>query len=313
MKSKFSQIVLLVLVLLVIVSGCQAAPDLNRPWHTATPQFAVDAVAKSPTAKPTTAAVPTATPQPTAAASAGSVATAAPTATSPAISGAVLQIAGAEDNPPFMYADAKGNPTGLYPVLINAIFKRMGMNINIKTYPWNRALAMGTNGEAPLAGIYKNEERLKIFDYSDAIYPNKILIYVLKGKSFKFASPSDLAGQNIGVMSGWTYGDAFDQAKAAGKFTTEEVANDADNFQKLVLGRVGCIFAESTIADQIIRDQNYGDKVEVLPTPVIVFDAYMVFAKKLNQGDLLKTFNATLAAMKQDGSYDKLVADWSGK
>ncbi len=172
---------------------------------------------------------------------------------------------------------------------------------------------MGTSGEAPLIGIYKNEERLKIFDYSDAIYPNKIMVYVQKGKSFIFTNPNDLAGKNIGIMSGWTYGDIFDQDKAGGKITTEEVANDVDNFQKLALGRVNCIFAESTIADQIIRDQNYADKVEVRSTPVIVFDAYVVFAKTRNQADPLKTFNATLAAMKQDGSYAKLISDWRGK
>jgi polar amino acid transport system substrate-binding protein len=299
MYLKSAKTVLLALLILVTFSSCQAAPDLNRPWHTATPQFAANAVLKTPTPLPT--------------GSAAAASTKAPAPTSPSAAANVLQVAGAEDNPPFMYADDKGGPTGLYPVLVNAIFKRMGMAINIKTYPWNRALAMGTNGEAPLVGIYKNEERLKIFDYSDAIYPNKIMIYVQKGKSFKFETPTDLAGKNIGIMSGWTYGDAFDQAKAGGKFTTEEVAIDADNFQKLTLGRVSCIFAESTIADQIIREQNIGDKVEVLTNPVIVFDAYMVFAKSLNQVSLLKTFNTTLAAMKQDGSYDKLVADWSGK
>jgi polar amino acid transport system substrate-binding protein len=285
------------LIIAILATGCQAAPNLDRPWHTATPQFAADSASKpaepAPTSNPNTTST-----QPTASAQQGSLKT--------------LDVAGAEDNPPFMYADASGKPAGLYPVLLDAIFTRMGIKINIKTYPWTRALAMGTNGEAPLAGIYKNDERLRIFDYSDAIYPNKILVYVQKGKTFKFEGPDDLKGKNVGTMSGWTYGDAFDKAKAAGVFKTEEVASDGDNLQKLVLGRLDCVLAESTIAGQIIQEKNYADKVEALPTPMIVFDAYMVFAKGVHQTELLKTFNDTLAAMKQDGSYDKLVADWSG-
>lgn len=294
MKKRLIFSLLVAVLAFTLAAGCEPAPDLNRPWNTATPQFAgktaQQAAQPGPTSAPP-AAVPTAQTG----------------------SGKTIEMAGAEDNPPFMYAGPDGSPAGLYPILIGAVLDRMGYQMNLKTYPWSRALAMGTNGEAPLAGIYKNEERLKIFDYSDAVYPNKLMLYVVKGKSFEYKDVSDLQGKSIGVMAGWTYGDAFDQALKNGSLRAEEVANDRDNFQKLILGRVDCIIAESTIADQIIKEENYTSQVEMLPTPVIVFDAYLVFAKSANQTELLETFNATLAEMKQDGSYDKLIAEWSGK
>ena len=295
MYKKIYIISFLYLLISIFVVSCEPPPELNRPWHTATPKFASPVEQQLPTAAPSvTKSVQNST-------------------NGAATTSKTIEIAGDEANPPFMFVDANGNTAGLYPILLEAIFQRMGMNVSIKNFPWNRAFEMGKNGEMPLAGVYKNDERMKVFDYSDAIYPNKIMIYVQKGKSFKFETPDDLAGKNIGIMRGWTYGDAFDQAKAKGLFATEEVSSDSDNLQKLVLGRLDCVLAESTIAGQIIKQNGYEDKVEMLSTPLIVFDAYLVFAKSTNQTELIKTFNETLASMKQDGSYDKLISDWNAK
>jgi ABC-type amino acid transport substrate-binding protein len=154
---------------------------------------------------------------------------------------------------------------------------------------------------------------MKIFDYSDPVYPNAIMVYVQKGESFDFSSPADLKGKNVGTMSGWTYGDDFDTAKAKGDILIEEVNSDADNLQKLTLGRVDCVLAESTIAHQIITEQGYADQIEELPIPLIVFDTYLVFPKTMNQTALIETFNRTLSEMQADGSFDQLVSSWSGE
>jgi ABC-type amino acid transport substrate-binding protein len=50
-----------------------------------------------------------------------------------------------------------------------------------------------------------------------------------------------------------------------------------------------------------------------LPVPLIVFDTYLVFPKTMNQINFINSFNQTLAAMKEDGSFDKVVSDWSGE
>jgi len=114
-----------------------------------------------------------------------------------------VKIAVDSANPPFMYAE-DNKAVGLYPVLLNAVFAKMGMTTEIEAYPWKRTLSMGEKGAAAIGGIYKNEERLKIYDYSDPIFSEKLLIYVNKDASFPFSGVSDLKGKRIGVILGWS-------------------------------------------------------------------------------------------------------------
>lgn len=213
-------------------------------------------------------------------------------------------------NYPFMYAEngqADGKAAGLYPAIIEAVFKRMGTPVNVTSFPWKRALEMGERGEAAIGGIYKNEQRLLVFDYSDPIYTEHLYIFVRKGESFSYTTTDDLKGKMLGVIRGWSYGDVFDQAKEAGVFAVEENVSDIANFEKLLLSRVDCIIVDGLAAQQIIQKFGYQDQVERLETPVTTNDTFLVFAKSTQQTELLKRFNETLAAMKQDGSYDELV------
>lgn len=209
-------------------------------------------------------------------------------------------------NAPFMY-EKDGQAAGLYPDLLQEAFKRMGTTVSIKAYPWKRALALSERGEVGVGGIYKNDARLKIYDYSAPLFSEKILIYVKKGNGFEYKSVDDLKGKTIGVLSGWSYGDAFDQAKTQGSFKVEEVTNDNVNFEKLTLGRVDAVLAIELTAQQIISAKNYDGQVEALSTPLTISDTYLVFAKSAQQTALLEKFNSVLKAMQEDGTYDSLV------
>jgi polar amino acid transport system substrate-binding protein len=209
-------------------------------------------------------------------------------------------------NPPFRY-EKDNKAVGLYPMLVQEAFKRMGVAATVKTYPWKRALEMGKKGEVGIAGILKTEERLQTYDYSEPLYTEKFLIYVRQGSGFEFNNINDLKGKTLGVLFGWNYGDTFDQAKAQGLFKTEEVSTDSANFEKLLLGRVDCVVAIELTGLQIIQGKQYAEKIEVLDTPLAINDTYLVFAKSAQQTALLEKFNAALAAIRQDGTYLELL------
>ncbi len=217
-----------------------------------------------------------------------------------------LIIAVDSGNAPFMY-EKDHQAAGLYPLLMQEAFKQMGVAATIKAYPWKRALDMGSKGQVGIGGIYKTEQRLQTFDYSAPLFSEKLLIYVKKGNSFEFNKIDDLKGKTLGVLSGWSYGDAFDQAKAQGLFKTEEVSTDSTNFEKLLLGRLDGVVAIELTAQQIIREKQYADQIEALTTPLATNDTYLVFAKSAQQTALLEKFNVTLEGMRQDGTYDALV------
>jgi polar amino acid transport system substrate-binding protein len=217
-----------------------------------------------------------------------------------------IVIAVDQGNPPFMF-EKDGKAAGLYPTLLSAIFDRMGMSVDIKPYPWKRALLMGKNGEAGIGGIYKNLERLKIYDYSDVLYTERVLLYVKKGHEFEFNTLSDLEGKKIGVLLGWSYGDDVDQARKAGKLKVEEVSNDKANFQKLDIERMDGVFSLELTGNILINQKAYQGRIVALAKPVAENTTYLVFAKQSQKSELLDKFNMALNAMKDDGTYEQVA------
>lgn len=211
-----------------------------------------------------------------------------------------------EGNQPFMYGTAT-EVKGIYPSLIDAAFKKMGLTIQMGAMPWKRALAEADEGRAGVGGIYKNAAREAKYDFSAPIYQEKLVVYAQKGKGATYAKLDDLNGKTIAVIRGWSYGDEFDAARAAGKFKAEEAESDALNFKKLAADRVDLIVASPLAADPILKKEGLADKIEALPTPLAANDTYLIFNKKAGKADLIKKFNETIAAMKADGSYDKLT------
>lgn len=224
-----------------------------------------------------------------------------------------IEIAVDQSNPPFMYEDKNGQAAGLYPILLRAVFERMGVQAQVNPYPWKRALDMGEKGQVGVGGIYKNTRRLQIFDYSEVLYSEKIVLYVRTGQAFQFSKIQDLQGKTIGTLTGWSYGDEFDLARERGGFVVEEVGSDDENFKKLLLGRLDCIAVIELGAAEIILKEHYDEQIEELPVPLAVNDTYLVFAKNSPQAELLKNFNAILRAMKLDGSYVALIRTWQAQ
>jgi len=215
-----------------------------------------------------------------------------------------------EANPPFMYKDeATGQAAGLYALMVKAVFKKMGKNVEVNAVPWKRAVQLCEDGAAGVGGIYKNEKRLKIFDYSGQIFEEKLVFYTKKGSGLTFKTVDNLKGKKVGVIRGWSYGDDFDGARQKQLFEAEENVSDELNFQKLALGRIDYLVAILQSGDSVIAKLNLQDKVELLETPLAVNPTYLVFGKKANLQAVLSQFDATVNIMKQDGSYQAVVKE----
>lgn len=217
-------------------------------------------------------------------------------------------------NPPFMYGGNGEEAVGLYPALMAEAFKNMDTPLEMKASPWKRAIAAIDQGEAGVGGIYKNEERLKKYDYSDKLFDEVIVVYVRKGGEFDFKDVTSLDGKKVGVLRGWSYGDDFDAAVKAGKITADEAERDAQNFAKLAAGRIDALLAVRESGEANVAAPEIGAAVVALPTPLSSSPSFLAFAKSAGKADVLAKFNATLARMQADGSLERLIkTSLSGK
>jgi polar amino acid transport system substrate-binding protein len=212
------------------------------------------------------------------------------------------------DYKPFMHGEVNA-PKGLYPRIVAEAFKRMNVPVTLNAYPWKRALSLAEAGASGVCGIYLTRERQEIYDFSLSLHRETILVYVRKGQEFPFSHIDDLQGKTIGVMRGWSYGDAFDQAVRTGKVRKEETGEDAMNAQKLVLQRVDAFLAAPESMTRLLPKLGLEGVISPLPTPLAVNDAHLAFAKSARKMELLAAFNAALASMRAEGLLDTYATE----
>ena len=209
------------------------------------------------------------------------------------------------ENPPFMFAK-DGKPAGVYPALIAAAMSKAGVAITMEAKPWKRALSEIDEGKSGIGGIYKNNERAQKYDFSEPILTENTAVYFNKSKPIDFKTVADLNGKKVGVIRGWSYGDAFDAARKAGTISTEETSSDYSNLMMLAKGRVDAVLAIEEAGEAAIAAANLAD-IEQGKTFLASNKVHLAFAKSAKQTDTLGRFNKAIAAMKQDGSLDKIV------
>jgi polar amino acid transport system substrate-binding protein len=210
-------------------------------------------------------------------------------------------------NPPFMYATTDQKASGIYPAIIAEAFSRMGVPVRISAEPWKRALAEVESGTGGIGGIYKTAARLEKYDYSDELYVERLQMVTLAARPFTLSGLESLRGMRLGVLRGWSYGDAFDRARAAGDFTVEEVESDAQNLSKLQAGRIDAVIATREGADSSIAVSSSPRDFVILEPPLFETPTYLAFAKHARKTELLASFNTALASMRRDGTWEKIV------
>jgi polar amino acid transport system substrate-binding protein len=209
-----------------------------------------------------------------------------------------------EANPPFMYRKLD-QAVGLYPAIIRRVFAHLELVVDVRAIPWKRALMHLDQGLAGVGGIYKNTERLKKYDFSEALYMEKLNLYHHASRPFNYLILNDLKDLTVGIMRGWSYGDDFDLAKKDGLFKTEEVDGDTQNFQKLLHDRIDVVVAVEESGSIALKNYN---GIDVCPIPLNTQLTFLAFAKSANHTSLLKKFDQILKQMRESGEFAKIIA-----
>lgn len=209
------------------------------------------------------------------------------------------------ENPPFMFAQG-GKAAGVYPAVVTAVFARLNIPVSIEAKPWKRALAEIDEAKAGVGGIYKNDERAAKYDFSEPILTENTAVYFNKAHPIDFKTVADLAGKKVGVIRGWSYGDAFDAARKEGKIAVEEVPNDKSNLLKLAEARLDAVLAIEEAGKSIITAEKISS-IEQAKVFLASNKAHLAFNKSAKQTELLAKFSKAITEMKQDGSLDKVV------
>ena len=213
---------------------------------------------------------------------------------------------------PFEFTDEKGEFVGIDVDIIKAIAEDQGFSYELNSLGWDAAVAAVQVGQADMliAGASITDERKENgWIFSDGYYDATQTFVVAEGSDI--ASYEDLSGKQVVVKNG-TAGALFaDSLKDKYGFTVKVLEDSPTMYQDVISGNsAACVEDKPIMADSIksaglalqIPD---GMESEGAPYGAAIMN-------EANQ-ELLDMFNAGLANIRANGTYDEIIARYLGE
>ena len=224
---------------------------------------------------------------------------------SDAIADGVLTVGTNAEFPPFEYVGDDGEPDGFDMALIKAIGEKMGVKVEAENMEFDSLVAsIGSKIDVAIAGMTVTDERKNMVDFSDPYY--EAVQYVIVPADSAIASASDLEGKTLGVQLGTT-GDII--AGGITDATVSQYNKGVDAVNDLINGRVDAVIIDKNPAE--VFAEKFGDDVKVIDGADFDFVAEE-YAIAMPKGDeaLVNAVNQALKDIKEDGTFDELVATY---
>ncbi|MGF1741933.1 transporter substrate-binding domain-containing protein [Vibrio profundum] len=223
-----------------------------------------------------------------------------------------LVIYGNQNKPPKIYLE-NSDAKGILVDILAQVEDETGERFDIKLYPWARAYNYAKHAQGGIVGLSKTKERLDIFDYSDAVYYDEIILVVRAGEEFNFNSINDLGGKTIGIGRAGSYGDEYETAKNDKLFQVEEDSDPVFRLKKLLHSRIDValigpgLVGFNSVVNQDPELQSRKHEFYVIATPFKRDANFLGFHKSLVKKAFLQKFNQALKKAEDHGEIDKII------
>ena len=204
--------------------------------------------------------------------------------------------------PPYEYVDGE-EYKGIDIEISQAIADDLGMKLQVDDMDFDSIIPAITTGKADmsLAGMTVTEDRKKNVNFSDS-YATGVQVIIVPEDS-DITGPDDLSDKLIGVQQGTT-GDIY-STDDFGDDNVERFNKGMEAVQALQQGKIDAVIIDNQPAKTFV-EENEG--LKILETSYVEED-YALAIKKGND-DLVKKVNDAIKELKEDGTFDKIVAKY---
>ena len=212
---------------------------------------------------------------------------------------------------PFEYTDASGSFVGIDVDLLAAIAEDQGFQYELKSLGWDAAIAACQAGQADgmIAGASITEERKSSgWTFSDGYYTATQSMTVAADSDI--AGFEDLSGKDVAVKIG-TQGAAYAESlKDEYGFNIVSFEDSPTMYQAVLGGQCAACFEDTPIMQASIKDG--GLALKVLENTANEGGDYGFAIFNTDNQELLDLFNAGLADIKANDTYDEILAKYLG-
>jgi polar amino acid transport system substrate-binding protein len=211
---------------------------------------------------------------------------------------------------PFESQNEKKEIVGFSVDLLNAVADKGGFKVKYVNTPWEGIFKTLDQGDRDLliSSITITDERKQSMDFSTPYFDAYQLIAV-KADS-KIAKFDDLKKQKVGVQNGTTGDEAVTKLQGKTSPNVKRFESTPLALKELEAGGVNAVVADNGVVVNYVAN-NPGAKFKTVSDKAFPPEQYGIAVKKGN-AELLEKINKGLAAIKADGTYDKIYSQHFG-
>jgi polar amino acid transport system substrate-binding protein len=211
---------------------------------------------------------------------------------------------------PFESQNEKGEIVGFDIDIVRAAAEKAGIEVRFINTPWEGIFNALKQGDRDLlvSSITITDERKQSMDFSDPYFDAHQLIAVKTDS--EVAHFADLKSLKVGVQNGTTGDEAVSKLQGKNSADIKRFESTPLALKELEAGGVDAVVADNGVVVNYVKN-NAGNKFKMVDDPAFVPEHYGIAVRK-GDADLLAKLNKGLAAIKADGSYDRIYASYLG-
>lgn len=211
---------------------------------------------------------------------------------------------------PFESQNEKGEIVGFDIDVVRAAAAKAGIEVKFINTPWEGIFNALKQGDRDLlvSSITITDERKQSMDFSDPYFDAHQLIAVKADSSV--ARFADLKPLKVGVQTGTTGDETISRLQGKNSTDIKRFESTPLALKELEAGGIDAVVADNGVVVNYVKN-NAGSKFKTVDDPAFVPEHYGIAVRK-GDAALLAKVNAGLAAIRADGSYDRIYASYLG-
>jgi polar amino acid transport system substrate-binding protein len=215
--------------------------------------------------------------------------------------------------PPFTLNKFGIATEGLSLALMQAIFSRLEIEVEIELLPQKRMLEYLKRGSKDGATVISiNSERSQFLDFSAPLFAKRGYIHYKTDRKnpIEWDTFENLQGLIIGIVEGHNYGEDFARAVKRYNLNIEKLSQERQGFDLLLAERIDCFLCIDLTANQFMKESKFKGKITHAPKSYYGKDYHIAFSKRSNARFLIPRVNKIIQEIRFDGSLNKMLAPY---
>ncbi|WP_211222757.1 substrate-binding periplasmic protein [Paludibacterium yongneupense] len=207
--------------------------------------------------------------------------------------------------------ELNGRPTGVLVELVTEAYRRAGYRVTFKLMPWSRCLGEAKTGKVDgVFSTFRLPEREAFLYFTHEVLTVQVISLFVRRNSTLRNGNDFVALQELraGVIRETSYGTKFDDAVKTGAlryvFPTDSIET---NLKMLMATRVDFIPSYRSVMLNTAKNLGLLGQIKELTPPLESVPSYLAFTRVKDRRKAAMDFDIALAAMKRDGTYQRIV------